>query len=179
MNWRSSDLFLLRSGGFDVQCGGLFVSCLLSSLLSSLPLWSAVVLWLSYTCKYVVYLRVESSLFSLIAEDTNWFPKENMFSFQTATTTMQAWVLERTWRFWGCHDWFELLKWSQWPRAGRSWFRIRLYHQTVGWWRAKHKLISHHRSVDSEFWLTFQHFWRTFRFLTTTQESGTSFISIC
>ncbi|XP_077944049.1 NMDA receptor synaptonuclear signaling and neuronal migration factor isoform X1 [Gasterosteus aculeatus] len=24
------------------------------------------------------------------AEDTNWFPKENMFSFQTATTTMQA-----------------------------------------------------------------------------------------
>uniref|UniRef100_A0A8D3EG78 NMDA receptor synaptonuclear signaling and neuronal migration factor a n=1 Tax=Scophthalmus maximus TaxID=52904 RepID=A0A8D3EG78_SCOMX len=23
-------------------------------------------------------------------EDTNWFPKENMFSFQTATTTMQA-----------------------------------------------------------------------------------------
>uniref|UniRef100_A0A3Q3JVQ7 NMDA receptor synaptonuclear signaling and neuronal migration factor a n=1 Tax=Monopterus albus TaxID=43700 RepID=A0A3Q3JVQ7_MONAL len=24
------------------------------------------------------------------AEDTNWFPKENMFTFQTATTTMQA-----------------------------------------------------------------------------------------
>ncbi|XP_034751894.1 NMDA receptor synaptonuclear signaling and neuronal migration factor isoform X2 [Etheostoma cragini] len=24
------------------------------------------------------------------ADDTNWFPKENMFSFQTATTTMQA-----------------------------------------------------------------------------------------
>ncbi|XP_072227902.1 NMDA receptor synaptonuclear signaling and neuronal migration factor [Leuresthes tenuis] len=24
------------------------------------------------------------------AEETNWFPKENMFSFQTATTTMQA-----------------------------------------------------------------------------------------
>ncbi|XP_038124270.1 NMDA receptor synaptonuclear signaling and neuronal migration factor isoform X2 [Cyprinodon tularosa] len=24
------------------------------------------------------------------AEDTNWFPKENMFSFQTATTTIQA-----------------------------------------------------------------------------------------
>ncbi|XP_074546574.1 NMDA receptor synaptonuclear signaling and neuronal migration factor [Halichoeres trimaculatus] len=28
-------------------------------------------------------------------EDTNWFPKENMFSFQTATTTMQA---LSTWR---------------------------------------------------------------------------------
>lgn len=26
----------------------------------------------------------------LIVDDTNWFPKENMFSFQTATTTMQA-----------------------------------------------------------------------------------------
>uniref|UniRef100_A0A096MG97 NMDA receptor synaptonuclear signaling and neuronal migration factor n=1 Tax=Poecilia formosa TaxID=48698 RepID=A0A096MG97_POEFO len=25
-----------------------------------------------------------------IAEDTNWFPKENMFTFQTATTTIQA-----------------------------------------------------------------------------------------
>uniref|UniRef100_A0A8C5DWT6 NMDA receptor synaptonuclear signaling and neuronal migration factor-like n=1 Tax=Gouania willdenowi TaxID=441366 RepID=A0A8C5DWT6_GOUWI len=25
----------------------------------------------------------------LLADDTNWFPKENMFSFQTATTTMQ------------------------------------------------------------------------------------------
>lgn len=37
-------------------------------------------------------LNLDSSFFSLIAEDTNWFPKENMFSFQTATTTMQAWV---------------------------------------------------------------------------------------
>lgn len=36
------------------------------------------------------HLTLESSFFSLIAEDTNWFPKENMFSFQTATTTMQA-----------------------------------------------------------------------------------------
>uniref|UniRef100_G3PZW6 NMDA receptor synaptonuclear signaling and neuronal migration factor a n=1 Tax=Gasterosteus aculeatus aculeatus TaxID=481459 RepID=G3PZW6_GASAC len=29
-------------------------------------------------------------LTGLEREDTNWFPKENMFSFQTATTTMQA-----------------------------------------------------------------------------------------
>lgn len=31
-------------------------------------------------------------LCSVFAEDTpnSWFPKENMFSFQTATTTMQA-----------------------------------------------------------------------------------------
>lgn len=33
-------------------------------------------------------------LFPVFAEDNpnSWFPKENMFSFQTATTTMQAWV---------------------------------------------------------------------------------------
>lgn len=41
---------------------------------------------------FVFPLTLESSFFSLIADDTNWFPKENMFSFQTATTTMQAWV---------------------------------------------------------------------------------------
>lgn len=29
-------------------------------------------------------------LLSLLPDDTNWFPKENLFSFQTATTTMQA-----------------------------------------------------------------------------------------
>lgn len=36
------------------------------------------------------FFHVILTFFSLIAEDTNWFPKENMFSFQTATTTMQA-----------------------------------------------------------------------------------------
>lgn len=38
---------------------------------------------------FLTRLTLSSFLF-LITEDTNWFPKENMFSFQTATTTMQA-----------------------------------------------------------------------------------------
>ncbi|XP_028319069.1 NMDA receptor synaptonuclear signaling and neuronal migration factor isoform X2 [Gouania willdenowi] len=35
-------------------------------------------------------LDLESASREAVADDTNWFPKENMFSFQTATTTMQA-----------------------------------------------------------------------------------------
>uniref|UniRef100_A0A673INW4 NMDA receptor synaptonuclear signaling and neuronal migration factor a n=1 Tax=Sinocyclocheilus rhinocerous TaxID=307959 RepID=A0A673INW4_9TELE len=51
------------------------LSCV--SLLCSLPLWSG-------PCVYVVAGGSSHS------GPRNWFPKENMFSFQTATTTMQA-----------------------------------------------------------------------------------------
>ena len=45
---------------------------------------------------FFLHLPSVSSFLSVIAEDTNWFPKENMFSFQTATTTMQAWVSSKS-----------------------------------------------------------------------------------
>lgn len=117
----TSNLFLLRSGGdreFDVVtwwsvfltlCLPVSFLCCLFLCVSLSPFveWWTVKCW-CWFCDFIFpinllrhlpiwsiflcLLNSETSFFSLIAEDTNWFPKENMFSFQTATTTMQAWV---------------------------------------------------------------------------------------
>uniref|UniRef100_A0AAZ3QL68 Uncharacterized protein n=1 Tax=Oncorhynchus tshawytscha TaxID=74940 RepID=A0AAZ3QL68_ONCTS len=68
-----------------------FLTLRLSSALSpcvspSLPLWSGLVLCpLRFPIVAIKLLKTYT-----LCEDNNWYPKENMFSFQTASTTMQA-----------------------------------------------------------------------------------------
>lgn len=69
-----------------VDCGVVVLSLVLCS---HIPTLFIMTFDNTYTC-FNTEFNLQSIFLSLSAEDNNWFPKENMFSFQTATTTMQA-----------------------------------------------------------------------------------------
>lgn len=69
-------------------------NCVFSDVQSSDPgayswIGAAHCLHLLHLLHLLLYLLL-SSTSSLVPDESSWFPKENLFSFQTATTTMQA-----------------------------------------------------------------------------------------
>lgn len=72
--------------------------------------------YISQDLKYKVFRKPTTTANCTFSptEDNQWYPKENMFSFQTATTTMQAWAAH--WHHTHTHSDTLLSCNVEWPR---------------------------------------------------------------